>query len=164
MLELIACRGAEKDAELRRASAEMAAMEGITMMLTVANDALLEGRSAGIDAGQLVDVLDTLRRLTFAVGNLARFAPEADGAPAATLEAVRARFDSWLSSLREQTDAGVPSRAPLRQMVSNADAPRLDAPEDRVAPASAEPLMRASRRLTELTLILERRLTGVSLY
>jgi hypothetical protein len=51
-------------------AAEMVIIMGVQAMLTVATDAQLDGRSAGIDARKLVDALDTTRRLAFALGNL----------------------------------------------------------------------------------------------
>ena len=45
-------------------------MAGLQDMLSVAADAQLQGGSAGIDASNLVDALDTMRRLAFALGNL----------------------------------------------------------------------------------------------
>jgi hypothetical protein len=98
------------------------------MMLTVANDAMLEGRGAEIDGDQLVNALDTLRRLVFALGNLTRVRPagiamSADVSAELT-DAIRMRLESWLCSLRDQ-DSGVASRAPLRKMVAEANAPGL---------------------------------------
>ena len=71
MLELMEESGGLEE-KRRRAAAERATIAGIAMMLTVANDAMLEGRGAEIDSDQLVNALDTLRRLAFALGNLAR--------------------------------------------------------------------------------------------
>ena len=74
MLELVK-DGRGYDDSRRRAAAERSAVAGIAMMLTIANDAMLEGRGAEIDGDQLIDALDTLRRLAFALGNLARVRP-----------------------------------------------------------------------------------------
>ena len=116
-------------------------------MLTVANDALLEPESAEIDPDQLVGALDTLRRLAFSVVNLARAEPQAG---AALTSAVRNRIEAWLTSLRDQTDSGVVSPAPLRKMVAEADVPALDARDA------------ASARILWLVQTLERHLAAVS--
>jgi hypothetical protein len=103
------------------------------MILTVANDAILEGPGAEIDGGQLVDALDTLRRLAFAIGNLrdlpdlpnlgmAGTAVSGRGVSGELTDAIRVRVESWMRCLRDQTDSGVVSRAPLRQMVAEAEA------------------------------------------
>ena len=128
MLELME-EGDGPEAKRRRAAAGMATIAGIAMMLTVANDAMLEGRSAEIDGDQLVNALDTLCRLAFAIDNLVCFdaagtvesAADSDG----LIDAIRVRLESWLQSLRDQTDSGVVSRAPLRQMVAEAKVPEL---------------------------------------
>ena len=63
----------EVEAAARDISAgEVEVIAGIEEMLSVAADAQLQGPSAGIDARNLVDALDTMRRLAFALGNLAR--------------------------------------------------------------------------------------------
>jgi hypothetical protein len=97
--------------------AEMVIIRGVQVMLTVATDARLEGRSAGIDARNLVDTLDTTRRLAFALGNLstAERGPERDEFDAA----VRERLEAWLTTLRAQLEPGQLNIAPLRTMVAN---------------------------------------------
>jgi len=128
MLDLME-EGGGPEGKRRRAAAEMATVAGIAIMLSVANDALLEGRGAEIDGDQLVNTLDTLRRLAFAIGNLVGL--ETGGTAvraaesAAVRDAIRVRLESWLQSLRDQTDSGVVSRAPLRKMVAEAKAPDL---------------------------------------
>ena len=99
-------------------AAEMVIVTGVQAMLTVATDAQLEGRSAGIDACSLVDALDTTRRLAFALGNLsaAKHGPELDDFD----NAIRERLESWLGSLRAQLEPGQLNIAPLRTMVANA--------------------------------------------
>jgi hypothetical protein len=99
-------------------AAEMVIITGVQAMLTVATDAQLEGRSAGIDARNLVDALDTTRRLAFALDNLstAERGPERDDFDAA----IRERLESWLASLRAQLEPGQLSIAPLRTMVVTA--------------------------------------------
>ena len=67
--------GGGADGKRRRVAAELATIEGIATMLTVANDAMLEGRGAEIDGDGLVNALDTLRRLAFAIADLGRLVP-----------------------------------------------------------------------------------------
>jgi hypothetical protein len=109
------------------AAAEMAIIMGVQAMLTVATDAQLEGRSAGIDARNLVDALDTTRRLAFALGNLSaaeRF--ERDDFD----NSVRQRLESWLTNLCAQLEPGQLNIAPLRTMVATAMTPDLIAVDD----------------------------------
>jgi hypothetical protein len=100
------------------AAAEMAIVMGVQAMLTVATDAQLEGSAANIDARNLVDALDTTRRLAFALGNLstAERGPEHEDFDAA----VRERLESWLANLRTQLEPGQLNIAPLRTMVATA--------------------------------------------
>ena len=100
------------------AAAEMAIITGVAAMLTVATDAQLEGRSAGIDARNLVDALDTTRRLALASGNLstAERRPEHKDFDIA----IRECLESWLASLRAQLEPGQLNIAPLRTMVATA--------------------------------------------
>jgi hypothetical protein len=92
-------------------------------MLEVAADAQLQGRSSGIDARNLVDALDTMRRLAFAMGNLA-----GERSAASDFEefdtAVRSRIDSWCASIGSQLEEGL-AEAPLREMVSSTVGPDL---------------------------------------
>ena len=109
-------------------AAEMVIIMGVQAMLTVATDAQLEGRSAGIDARNLVDALDTTRRLAFALGNLstAERGPERDDFDTA----IRERLESWLASLQAQLEPGQLNIAPLRMMVATATTPDLVAVDD----------------------------------
>jgi hypothetical protein len=109
---------------------EMALIGGIREMLSVASDAQLEGRGAGIDAANLVDALDSLRRIGFMLGNQAKARSKGTGVSMSDrggwLEAaLHVRFADWLVSLRVQDADGVPSLAPLREMVLQCDAPDL---------------------------------------
>jgi hypothetical protein len=99
-------------------AAEMAIIMGVEAMLTVATDAQLEGRSAGIDARNLVDAVDTLRRLAFALGNLSNVERRADRDDFDT--AIRERLESWLGRLQEQLEPSQLNIAPLRTMVATA--------------------------------------------
>lgn len=109
-------------------AAEMVIITGVQAMLTVATDAQLEGRSAGVDARSLVDALDTTRRLAFALGNLsaAERGPERDEFDTA----VRERLEEWLASLRAQLEPGQLNIAPLRTMVATAVTRDLVAVDD----------------------------------
>ena len=112
------------DSELTEvAGANLEVIAGIEDMLEVAADAQLQGRSSGIDASNLVDALDTMRRLAFAMGNLAR-----QRSPAAEFKefdaALWSRIESWRTSIRSQLEEQL-AEAPLRTMVSSTVGPDL---------------------------------------
>ena len=133
-------------------NAEAALIGGIREMLAIANDAQLEGRSAGIDSTNLVDALDTMRRIGFILGNRAlRGADRDESFDAALL----ARFADWLESLAVQDLEGSPSLTPLRDMVVHCTAPSLD----RWAGAQGE-----TGQVVGLVRALEGQLKTVSLY
>jgi hypothetical protein len=142
---------------------EATLITGIRTMLGIANDAQLEGRSAGIDAENLVDALDSLRRVGFILGNRALRAREpiapanaAAGEPAQSLDAIlHARFGEWLDSLRRQDAEGAPSLAPLREMVTSCQAPEL---------AGSFAATGEDERLLALVCELEEQLKTVSLH
>jgi hypothetical protein len=131
-------------------AAEMVIVTGVQAMLTVATDAELEGRSAGIDARNLVDALDTTRRLAFALGNLSTAERGPERARFDT--AVSERLESWLGSLRAQLEPGQSNLAPLRTMVASAATPDLIAVDDL-----------AREHIARLMLILDAQLRIVSL-
>lgn len=131
-------------------AAEMVIITGVQAMLTVATDAELEGRSAGIDARNLVDALDTTRRLAFALGNLSTAERGPERARFDT--AVSERLESWLGSLRAQLEPGQSNLAPLRTMVASAATPDLIAVDDL-----------AREHIARLMLILDAQLRIVSL-
>jgi hypothetical protein len=114
-------------------------------MLTVVTDAQLEGRSAGIEARNLVDALDTTRRLAFALGNLstAERGPERDDFDTA----VRQRLESWLTSLRAQLEPGKLNIAPLRTMVATAMTPDPIAVDDRAREHTARLMLTLDAQL-----------------
>jgi hypothetical protein len=114
--------------ELDIVAAEMVIVTGVQVMLTVATDAQLEGPSSGIDARNLVDALDTTRRLAFAFGNLSIVERRPD--PDDFDTAIRERLESWLASLRAQLEPGQLNIAPLRTMVASAMTPDLIAVDD----------------------------------
>ena len=131
-------------------AAEMVIITSVQAMLTVATDAQLEGRSAGIDARNLVDALDTTRRLAFALGNLsnAERGPERDDFDTA----IRQRLESWLARLRAQLEPGQLNIAPLRTMVASAMTPDLIVVDDA-----------AREHIARLTLMLDAQLRMISL-
>lgn len=105
------------------AAANLEVITGIEDMLEVAADAQLQGLSSGIDASNLVDALDTMRRLAFAMGNLAHqrsAAPDFREFDAAA----RSRIESWRASIRSQLEEQL-AEAPLRKMVSSTVGPDL---------------------------------------
>lgn len=105
------------------AAAGLEVTTGIENMLEVAADAQLQGRSSGIDASNLVDALDTMRRLAFAMSNLAR-QPSAAADLKGFDAAARSRIESWCASIRSQLEGGL-AEAPLRKMVSSTVGPDL---------------------------------------
>jgi len=109
-------------------AAEMVTITGVQAMLTVATDAQLEGCSAGIDARNLLDALDTTRRLAFALGNLS--AAEHGSRLDDFDTAIRERLESWLGGLRAQLEPGQLNIAPLRTMAANAITRDLIAVDD----------------------------------
>jgi hypothetical protein len=131
-------------------AAETVIITGVQAMLTVATDAELEGRSAGIDARNLVDALDTTRRLAFALRNLSTAERGPERARFDT--AVSERLESWLGSLRAQLEPGQSNLAPLRTMVASAATPDLIAVDDL-----------AREHIARLMLILDAQLRIVSL-
>jgi hypothetical protein len=80
-------------------------------------------------------------------------------------DAIRMRLESWLSSLRDQTDSGVASRAPLRKMIAEANAPDLrllPADEPTAPPGIERSYDTAAERVVWLAETLERQLAAVS--
>jgi len=138
-------------------AAELAFIGGIREMLSIANDAQLEGRGAGIDAISLVDALDTMRRIGFILANRALYVHSAaDAERDESFDAVlRARFADWLESLRIQDREASLSLAPLREMVVHCTAPDLG----RWAESEGE-----QGKLAALVRTLEEQLKTVSLY
>jgi hypothetical protein len=149
------------------ATAAIELIGGLEDMLSVAADAQLQGGSAGIDARNLVDTLDTMRRLAFALGNLSHLASMTPGdfsdptlpATDAFDRAVRSRLDSWLANIRAQLEPGQLTIAPLRTMVSDAPAHDLLA----ALPLSGSPTDAARDHIARLLRTLEHQLSIVSL-
>ncbi len=130
MLELVAAAHRRSRDPAAVWQAQVTLISGIRMMLAIANDGQLEGRRAGIDAANLVDALDTLRRVGFILGNRALGNPESadttgDGEAQSLEAALHAQFADWLESLWIQDAEGVPNLAPLREMVMSCQAPEL---------------------------------------
>ncbi len=154
------------------AAAEAGIVEGLQHMLAIANDAHLEGRTAGIDSATLVDALDTFRRVAFILANLAIAGADVPGAPMRPVselifEPIRARFESWLDHLRRESEEGAYSLAPLRDMVRDATVPELAASARELIGAGAPRAALDAEvydRLLLLMRTLEEQLGRVSLY
>jgi uncharacterized membrane protein YccC len=102
----------------RDVSADAAAViDGLGELLAVANDARLEGRSAGIDPAALLEVLENLIELACLA---AAFSP-AGSAGVQTAGRIRARLLAWHDYLERQAASRRIDRAPLREMVMHAD-------------------------------------------
>lgn len=136
--------GAQRSPE-EIATAQMEVIAGIEAMLDVAADAQLQGPSIGLDARELVDALDTMRRLAFTLGNLSAANERTDFD-----QALREQLTSWLTNIREQLEPGHLTPAPLRTMVLNAPMVALTA-----APSD--------QHIADLMLTLEGQLPAISL-
>lgn len=151
----------------RRMQAEMAMARSIGTMLKVASDSQLEGRSSGIDPKNLVDSLDTLWRLAFALAHLSRLTNEAEtpGEIFAVTDALRIRFVEWLANLRDQTESGTVGSAPLRTMLAGTKVPATDpiafATEFEPGTVSAAAIL--EHKILTLTRVLDQQLSEVSL-
>jgi hypothetical protein len=132
-------------------AAEMAIITGVQAMLTVATDAQLEGRSAGIDVRTLVDALDVTRRLAFALGNLSAVEPRPDRDDFDT--AIREHLQSWVESLRAQLEPSQLNIAPLRTMVANAITRELIAVDDPVRDHVAHLMLTLDAQLGMISLL-----------
>lgn len=166
LIDLTPCSNHMVD-KSRRMQAEMAMVRSIRTMLKVASDSQLEGRSSGIDPKNLVDSLDTLGRLAFALANLSRLTNEAEtaGEIFAVTDALRIRFAEWLANLRDQTESGTVGSAPLRTMVAGTEVPALDpiAFAEGFAQGSVSAAAVLEHKILRLTRILEQQLSAVSL-
>ncbi len=124
---LVTLASSEARADAHRIeAAEITTVAGIQEILSVVADAQLEGPSTGIDARDLVDALDTMRRFTFALGNLALEDPD----ETAFDVALRGQLGAWLENLRLQLEPGHMQDAPLRTMVVSASHRELTATND----------------------------------
>jgi len=154
-LALVASNIEGNPAEVAEGALEV--ITGIKDMLDVAADAQLQGPSSGINARNLVDALDTMRRLAFSLANLDRHTPstvEADEFD----QTVRVRIDGWLKDIREQLRPGRLEDAPLRAMVASGGTfPPLS---ERSKEMPSEP---NRAHIAELIQTLERELTTVRL-
>jgi hypothetical protein len=150
----------------RRSAAMMRVDRSIQVMLGVANDALLEGRSTGIDPNNLIEALGTMLRLAFVLDrpDLLTIQGEQAVSPSVT-NALRSRLELWLARLDAETASGVISPAPLRQMILEAVVPPLDsvaAPDELRCPSEST-RTEVDRRIIRLTQMLERQLSAISL-
>lgn len=91
-------------------SAERDVMKTANEVLTVADDARLEGRASAIDPDRVVDAAGTLRRIAFRVGSVSDvrlqtpmppLVPETRAARDAFEAELRARLQSWLDYVEE---------------------------------------------------------------
>jgi hypothetical protein len=150
----------------RGSMAAIMAFKSIQLMLGVANDAQLEGSSAGIDPANLLDALDTLIKLVFVLANAGHLmAAEEPAISPSVLNALRSRLETWLEKLSAETESGAISPAPLRRMVNEAIVPPLDAiSASEEATALLAPIqMELDRDIINLTRTLEQQLTAISL-
>jgi len=146
----------------RRTAAGIRVLRSIQVMLGVADDALLEGHTSGIDPHNLLDALHTLLRLAFMLGraNLPSIAGES-AISAPTLNAIRFRFETWQNNLQAEGESGIIGPAPLRRMIREAAVPSFNSEPD--GPRSPSIRTEADRLLADLTLTLERQLSAISL-
>ncbi|MGH7905503.1 MAG: hypothetical protein ACREP6_02640 [Candidatus Binataceae bacterium] len=149
-------------------------VNGLGELLEVANDAKLEGRTAGIDSANLIEALDILRRLAVLAGNTAlaeigAATTAADNLPAARkalMSAIGMRLQVWRDFLDQRRRDRELNPAPLREMVTRAATNTAD-----MHSAIARLGDRASQagqsatylRLATLFRDLENSLTGISL-
>jgi hypothetical protein len=144
----------------RRTAATMRVAESIQAMLGVANDALLEGRSAGIDPNNLIDSLDTLLRLALMFSR----ADLGTAVSASVTDAIRWRLEAWLEKLTAEIESGMISPAPLRRMILEGAGPALDSnATSRETAPEASFQREVDRRVIALTRTLEHQLSAISL-
>ena len=132
--------------DIAMAEAEM--LSSIQEILGVATDAQLQGPTTGVDAGNLVEALDTMMRLAFALGNL-----RADGYHEFDSR-LHTQLEAWLASLRYQLEPEQLQIAPLRMMVATE---AVDATEMGVADGPAR------RHIAALVGMFARQLRSISL-
>jgi hypothetical protein len=135
------------------AAADIEVIAGIKDLLDVAADAQLQGPSSGIDGRNLVDALDTMRRLAFSLANT----PEAEVSTSGEFDrSVGTRIEGWLANIRSQLEPGQLQDAPLRAMVAGQSA---------IGPGSsrAAELDSDRKHIARLIHTLERQLATVSL-
>lgn len=148
----------------RRTAARIRVLRSIQVMLGVANDALLEGPTSGIDPHSLLDALHTLLRLTFMLGraNLPGVAGESP-VSAPILNAISCRFETWRNRLQAEAENGIIRPAPLRRMIREAAVPSFDSNSEPDGSRSLSIRTEADRLLIDLTLMLEHQLSAISL-
>jgi Fusaric acid resistance protein family len=102
--------GAAASSDEQIQSAERDVMKTANEVLTVADDARLEGRASAIDPDRVVDAAGTLRRIAYRAGSVSDvrlqtpmppLAPETRSARAAFEAELRARHQSWLDYIEQ---------------------------------------------------------------
>ncbi len=97
--------GAASSSDGQIQSAEREVMKTANELLTIADDARLEGRASAIDPDRVVDAAGTLRRIAYRAGSISEarlqtpmppLAPETQAARDAFEAEMRARLQSWL--------------------------------------------------------------------
>jgi hypothetical protein len=162
ILELIGAAGDASNAP-RRSAARRRVLRSSQVLLGVANDALLEGQTAGIDPNNLIEALDTMLRLTFMLDrpDLAAIAGEPTLSPSVRT-AVSSRFEAWLEKLQAETEIGVVRPAPLRRMVREAVVPPIDSIAEPDESRSISTCAEADHLIVSLTLLFEQQLSVIS--
>lgn len=159
-------RGSEGASDVsRRTAARTRVVRSVQVMLGVANDALLEGRSAEIDPDKLLEALETLLHLAFLLSPPTSLTIKNETAISPSLtNAIRLRFEAWLEKLSAETESGSISPAPLRRMILETVVPPLDST---LAPAESRSRSESTptpldRRIMDLILLLEEQLSAIS--
>ena len=136
----------------------------VLVILGVANDALLEGRSAGIRPDKLVEALDILLRLSFVLGRTNSASSLDSAMSKAVANAIGLRFQAWLEKLSAETECGLVKPQPLRRMVMQPEL-QLNAmvEGDRADEQTTSSHSKADRQAINLMLLLERKFTEIAL-
>jgi hypothetical protein len=162
ILELIGGAGDASKAP-RRSAARRRVLRSIQVMLGVANDALLEGQTAGIEPNNLIEALDTMLRLTFMLDRPDLVAIAREPAPSPlVMNAVSSRFEGWLEKLQAETEMGVVRPAPLRRMVREVVVPPIDSIAEPDESRSISTRAEADHVIVNLTLLFEQQLSVIS--
>jgi hypothetical protein len=123
--------GAAASSDEQIQSAEREIMKTASEVLTIADDARLEGRVSGIDPDRAVDAAGTLRRIAFRAGSISdvrlqtpmpRLVPETQAARDSFEFELRARLQMWLDYFEDSRK--VNSRSALA-LAATCDSPRL---------------------------------------
>jgi hypothetical protein len=123
--------GAASSSDEQIQAAEREIMKTASEVLTVADDARLEGRVSGIDPDRAVDAAGTLRRIAFRAGSISdvrlqtpmpRLVPETLAARDAFESELRARLRMWLDYFEDGAKVNSPSALAL---AATSDSARL---------------------------------------